>query len=196
MFFRGLAVTVAALGVFAASQAHAAGSFDEEVLAVINYARTQPQAFARNLRQADTERTTWAGDEPGALDEAVDFLMRQPALPPLRWDERLGASARGHADAQGGTGQVGHVGPRGDTFPQRLQRVGFYAGLTAEGISYGQMSAEDVVRQLIVDSGVRSRGHRRDIFGSAYQAAGVGCAEHARYGAMCVIQYAGAIVAR
>lgn len=196
MRFRGLAVAVAALGWFAAGQAQAAESFEEEVLAVLNFARTKPQAFARHLRDAEIDQATWTGNEPGALDEAVDFLMRQPPLPPLRWDERLGASARGHADAQGGTGEVGHVGPRGDTFPQRLQRVGFYAGLTAEGISYGQMSAQDVVRQLIVDSGVRSRGHRRDIFGASYQAAGVGCAEHARYGAMCVIQYAGSIVAR
>lgn len=196
MRFRGLAVAVAALGWLAAGQAQAADSFEEEVLAVLNFARTKPQAFARHLRDAEMEQATWTGSEPGALDEAVDFLMRQPPLPPLRWDERLGTSARGHADAQGGTGEVGHVGPRGDTFPQRLQRVGFYAGLTAEGISYGQMSAQDVVRQLIVDSGVRSRGHRRDIFGASYQAAGVGCAEHARYGAMCVIQYAGSIVAR
>jgi hypothetical protein len=186
----------AALSCLATGPAQAAESFEEEVLAVINYARTKPQAFARHLQEADDERATWVGDEPGALDEAVDFLMRQPPLPPLRWDERLGTSARHHADAQGGTGQVGHVGPRGDTFSQRLQRVGLYAGLTAEGISYGQMSAEDVVRQLVVDSGVRNRGHRRDIFGVNYQAAGVGCAEHARYGAMCVIQYAGAIVAR
>jgi uncharacterized protein YkwD len=196
MRFRGLAVAAALWAGLAAGHAQAAESFEEEVLAVINYARTKPQAFARHLRDADTQQATWAGDEPGALDEAVDFLMRQPPLPPLRWDARLGASARGHADAQGGTGEVGHVGPRGDTFPQRLQRVGFYAGLSAEGISYGQMSAEDVVRQLIVDSGVRNRGHRRDIFGGSYQAAGVGCAEHARYGAMCVIQYAGAIMVR
>ena len=197
MSFRSLAAVAAvALAFLAAAPAQAADSFEEEVLAVINYARTRPQAFAHNLRDAETYRATWVGDEPGALEEAVAFLMRQPPLPPLRWDDRLGSAARGHADSQGGTGQVGHVGPRGDSFPQRLQRVGLYAGLTAEGISYGQMSAEDVVRQLIVDSGVPNRGHRRDIFGGNYQAAGVGCADHARYGAMCVIEYAGAIVAR
>lgn len=193
MGFRSLAIAAAAAGLFA--PAAAAEAFDEEVLAVINYARTKPQAFARSLREAEVDRT-WAGDEPGALDEAVAFLARQPPLPPLRWDDRLGSAARGHADAQGLSGQVGHRGPAGDTFPQRLQRVGFYAGVTAEGISYGQMSAEDVVRQLIVDSGVPNRGHRRDIFGASYQAAGVGCGGHSRYGAMCVIQYAGAIVVR
>lgn len=197
MHFRQLAIAAAALGfVLASSPAQAAESFEEEVLAVINYARTKPQAFAQILRQADTEYATWAGAEPGAVAEAVDFLMRQPSLPPLRWDDRLGTSARGLADAQGATGEVGHRGPAGDTFPQRLQRVGFHAGLSAEGISYGQMSAEDVVRQLIVDAGVANRGHRRDIFGSNYSVAGVGCGGHARYGAMCVIQYAGAIVVR
>lgn len=187
---------MAGVSLLSSGPAQAAESFEEEVLAVINYARAKPQAFARGLRDADTYRATWLGDEPGALEEAVDFLMRQPPLPPLRWEDRLGASARDHADAQGWTGQEGHTSPRGETFPQRLQRVGLYAGLTAEGISYGQMSAEDVVRQLIVDSGVPGRGHRRDIFGRNYQAVGVGCGEHARYGAMCVIQYAGAIMNR
>jgi len=196
MCFRGLAVAFATLGLFLSAPAQAAESFEEEVLVVINYARTKPQAFARNLRDADPEFATWTGDEAGARDEAIAFLMNQPSLPPLRWDDRLGSAARGHADAQGATGQVGHHGPQGDTFPQRLQRVGFYAGLTAEGISYGQMSAEDVVRQLIVDSGVPNRGHRRDIFGRNYEAAGVGCGDHLRYGALCVIEYAGAIMVR
>jgi uncharacterized protein YkwD len=196
MRFRGLAIISVAVGLLCAAPAHAAETFEEEVLSVINFARTNPRAFARSLREADPEFATWVGDEPGARDEAIAFLMNQPPLAPLRWDDRLGSAARGHADAQGGTGQVGHKGPLGDTFPQRLQKVGFYAGLTAEGISYGQMSAEDVVRQLIVDSGVPNRGHRRDIFGRNYQAAGVGCAEHARYGAMCVLQYAGAIMVR
>ena len=196
MRFRGLAVVATVLGLLCAAPAQAREDFEEEVLAVLNFARTKPQAFARTLMDADAEYATWLGDGPGARDEAVAFLMAQRPLPPLRWDDRLGSAARDHADAQGGTGEVGHRGPQGDTFSQRLQRVGFYAGLTAEGISYGQMSAQDVVRQLIVDSGVPNRGHRRDIFGGNYQAAGVGCAEHARYGGMCVIEYAGAIVVR
>lgn len=196
MGFRSLAVACAAVGLLASGPAQAAEDFEEEVLAVINYARTSPQAFAHNLLAADTEAATWVGDEPGAREEAIAFLMNQPPLRPLRWDDRLGSAARGHADAQGATGQVGHRGPQGDTFPQRLQRVGFYAGLAAEGISYGQTSAEDVVRQLIVDSGVPNRGHRRDIFGGRYEAAGVGCSDHVRYGALCVIEYAGAIPVR
>jgi uncharacterized protein YkwD len=176
--------------------AAAQDTFEDGVLAEINFARTHPQAFARALEAAREEPAPWVGDEPGAVEEAVAFLMRQPPLPPLRYDERLEAAARLHATAQGGTGQEGHVGPRGETFPDRLRQAGMYAGVAAENISYGQWSAEDVVRQLVVDSGVRDRGHRQDIFGHAYQAVGVGCGDHSRYGSMCVIEYAGAIVQR
>ena len=53
-----------------------------------------------------------------------------------------------------------------------------------------------VVRQLVVDSCVPNRAHRKDLFGGAYQAGGVACGPHADYGAMCVIDFAGAIVQR
>jgi uncharacterized protein YkwD len=65
--------------------------------------------------------------------------------------------------------------------------------MQAESISYGQDRPADVVRQLVIDSRVPSRGHRRDMFSAAWSAAGVGCGSHPRWGAMCVIDYAGAI---
>jgi uncharacterized protein YkwD len=172
----------------------------DEVLAEINFARTQPQAYARWLdeeagRSGSWGAQPWARQDPGAVDEAIDFLMRQKPLPPLAYDERLAAVARGYVRDQGRTREQGHVAPDGRGFSQRIRSAGVHAGIAAEGISYGQDSPPDVVRQLIVDSGVRSRGHRRDIFGSGYQAAGVSCGDHARYGVMCVIEYAGAIMA-
>ena len=53
-----------------------------------------------------------------------------------------------------------------------------------------------MVRQLVVDSGVPNRAHRKDLFGAAFQTGGVACGPHADYGAMCVIDFAGAIVQR
>ena len=179
-----------------------AGTLEDGVLEEVNFARTHPADYARELRdeQISGHRgrgySTVADQDPEALDEAIDFLERQPPLPPLRGDGRLAACAFDHSSVQGPRGELGHGGPRGVTFSQRLKREGVWAGLAAEAISYGYESPRDVVRQLVIDSGVANRGHRRDIFGRSYQVAGVSCARHALWGAMCVIDFAGALVAR
>lgn len=180
-----------------------AGGYESAVLAEINQVRANPRAYARELRREQVQEARYHDDEygygqpqedPYAVDEAISFLMRQPPLPPLAHDPRLAAAARRHVERQGPRGDVGHGGS--GALNQRLQAQGFFAGITAEGISYGQDSPRDVVRQLVVDSGVAGRGHRLDLFSRAYQAAGVACGPHRRWGEMCVIDYAGSIMPR
>jgi hypothetical protein len=190
----GLLLLIAATPALAS-----APGLDDAVLDEINYARQHPRQYARELQRVDGARrpdNRYAADDPQDVEEAVDFLMRQPPLPPLRRDERLSEAAFDHAATQGPRGQLGHTGPRGETLGQRLQRRGMWAGIAAENISYGYDDPEGVVRQMIVDRGVPNRSHRQNIFGHSYQAAGVGCASHSVYGAMCVIDFAGAIVHR
>ena len=179
-----------------------AGDLNESVLAELNYARAHPYDYAQRLRDVwrpndpDAEYANGAADDPQALNEAIAFLERQRPLKPLTEDTRLSAAAQDHAALQGPRGEVGHAGADGATLSQRLQREGVWAGLSGENISYGYADARDVVRQLIIDSGVVSRGHRQNIFDPANSAAGVGCGRHRVYGAMCVIDFAGAIVVR
>ena len=175
-----------------------ADDFDDEVLAEVNFARAHPADYARELRDAarqpDDGYSSLAYEDRDAVEEAIGFLMRQPPLPPLQPDIRLAAAARAHTSAQGPRGELGHGAP--GSLGLRLQRNGMWAGLAAEDISYGHDTARDVVRQLIIDSGVPDRGHRANIFGRAYQMAGVGCGAHSVYGSMCVIDFAGALAQR
>ncbi len=190
---------LAAALLILAPQAASAADLELDVLAEMNWARAHPAEYAREL--ADQARrfdprddvTSFGNEDPQAVQEAVAFLERQAPLPPLAGDARLAAAAAIHTHEQGPTGQVGHGGIG---LGQRLQREGLYAGMAAEDISYGYDSPREVVRQLIVDSGVANRGHRANIFGRAYSAAGVSCGGHSIYGSMCVIDFAGAIMAR
>ena len=45
--------------------------------------------------------------------------------------------------------------------------------------------------QVKVDSGVRSRGHRKNIFNQGFGVAGISHGAHARFGSVCVISFAG-----
>jgi uncharacterized protein YkwD len=173
----------------AAQAASLAARLDDAVLDELNFARARPAEYARELRR-ELDRS----DDPGAVEEAIRFLERQAALPPLESDRRVAAAARRHAQAQGARGDVGHGAAGG--LGQRLRDQGVWAGLSAENISYGYDDPRDVVRQLIIDSGVPGRGHRRNIFAAGYQLAGVACGPHRAYGAMCVIDFAGALPPR
>ena len=143
-----------------------ARGLEAEVLAELNYARANPARYADEL-----SRGGWAlrDEDPYVVDEAIGFLLAQRPLPPLQAHSGLAA---------------------------RLKSQGVWAGMSAETISYGYASAREVVVQLIVDSRVANRGHRKTIFGAGYSLAGVACGPHSAYGAMCVIDFAGALAPR
>ena len=185
----GLLLALAPAVQAAPTAAARAARLDDDVLDELNFARARPAEYARELRR-DLHRS----DDPAAVEDAIRFLERQTSLPPLESDRRVAAAARQYAQAQGGRGDVGHGSAGG--LGQRLRNQGVWAGLSAENISYGFEDARDVVRQLIIDSGVPGRGHRRNIFATGYQLAGVACGPHRAYGFMCVIDFAGALPPR
>jgi uncharacterized protein YkwD len=180
--------SLAALSVMSFALPAVAGGLEAAVLEQMNFARTRPAEYARAMRQDPGLHE----EDPAAVEEALRFLARQKPLPPLSHDDGLAKAAQFHAAAQGRTRDIGHVSPDGKTLGQRLQIHGVHVGLAAENISYGYDDARAVVRQLIVDSGIPDRGHRTNIFGPAYDAAGVSCGGHREYRTMCVIDFAGA----
>lgn len=187
------AAVLGALSLTSFAVPAAAAGLEAAVLDEVNFARTQPAEYAKVLRQRAPEMI---GEDPRDVAEAVAFLAKQKPLSPLAPDSKLARAASAHAVAQGRAGEVGHSSPGGTTFSQRLHIHGIQAGAAAENISYGYDSPRAVVRQLIVDTGVPDRGHRRNLFGQAYEAAGVSCAPHREWGAMCVIDFAGQVQTR
>ena len=63
----------------------------------------------------------------------------------------------------GPKGIVGHTGSDGSDPFTRMKRVGAFNMGGGENCSYGMQTGKDVVLQLLIDDGVESRGHRKNI---------------------------------
>jgi uncharacterized protein YkwD len=163
------------------------GDATRAVLAVINFARTHPADYARSLEVAQRTR---------ASEEAIEFLERQSPRAPLTANARLARSAARHAADQGPRGLIGHTGSDGSTVRDRVQDAGVFSSVVAEEISFGQNTADAVVRQWIVDEGVPDRAHRSDLFDRVFRFGGVACGRHRIYRSMCVIDLSSAMISR
>jgi hypothetical protein len=185
-------------------QGHAEPSrLEREVLEELNAARTRPADYARQL-QAYRDRFTGMiahqveGDigvgtfeGPRAVDQAVDFVSRRRPIGPVDYDPALAKAAADHAQDQSHSGGFGHVGSDGSRPSQRIWRYARGRTLVAEIISYGQPTAESVIRQLVIDDGEAARPHRADVFDPALRHAGVACRSHPVYRYSCVIDLSG-----
>lgn len=170
-----------------------------EIVAEINFARTQPRAYAERLRSYRAlfrgKVVRYPGNEDGlltsegvkAVDEAIRFLEGQIPLEPVSASVLLAQAAGDHVSEQGPTGAVGHISTDGANPRQRVQRRGG-GNYVAEVITYGPPSAVEVVRQLIVDDAVPGRGHRKTLFSAEMRFAGVACGAHRVYRTMCVAE--------
>jgi hypothetical protein len=178
---------------------------DPAVLAEINAARADPQAYAARLR---VYLTAFRGrlvresgrpdlmtvEGPSAVEEAIVDLERRSPAPPLTANAALARVAHSLLEDQEESGRIGHVGSDGATLAERMRRAGVYAMAEEEDIAYGGSTPAEVVRQLIVDDGVRARGHRQSIFDPHMSHAAVACGRHVQWGSMCVVDLAGGMM--
>lgn len=170
---------------FTALSAALAGADSSEILAEVNLARTQPQRYAEFVAGRS------GGQLSDATREAVRFLQKTRALPPLSMSEGMSRAALSHVLDIGRTGGRGHSGSRGGSPWDRMARFGQKIGYAGENISYGVSDARGIVIKLIVDEGTPGRGHRKNIFSSGFRVAGIATGSHATYRTMCVMDFAG-----
>ena len=95
------------------------------------------------------------------------------------------------AKEQGAVGSFGHTSPSGESMSDRIEKCGMWESTIGENIAYGTDKGQDIVLQLIVDDGVSSRGHRDNIFNTAYLLMGSGSSKHTNLRSLTVIDYAG-----
>lgn len=172
-----------------------------EVFKESNVARSQPEAYVgymeeyRKLydgtvvKQGSVNLQTNEG--VAAVDEAIRALKKQKALPEFSYSGGMSRGAADHVRDTGPKGMLAHTGSDGSNPFDRINRYGSWEKTAGENISYGSFTGRDVVMQLIIDDGVKSRGHRKNIYNPEFLVTGVACGYHKVYSVMCVITYAG-----
>lgn len=160
----------------------------QRVLAELNLARTQPRHYARIVAQ------NAGGKQSRAVKEAIRFLAKAKPRSPLLLSPGLSRAALDHVLDQGPSGGRGHVGRNGQRSFHRISRHGRWLECVGENIDYGVSDARKIVVRLIVDEGVRDRGHRLNVFRESFRVVGIAVGAHARYQTMCVMDFAGGFV--
>ncbi|HST30658.1 MAG TPA: CAP domain-containing protein [Chthoniobacterales bacterium] len=157
------------------------------VLRELNLARENPRLYANFAAES---RPFHMIEHGRAVDEAVRFLSKARPLPPLTLSSGMCHAAADHC-AEQAAGQLGHDGNDRSSPGDRITRYGSWSSTWGENISYSRKTAREVVVALIVDDGVRSRGHRKNIFNPKFNYAGAASGPHARYRTVCTIDFAG-----
>ena len=172
-----------------------------DVVKELNLARSQPKIYAGFLMPFLHMFNGNEFREPGeiclltkegrsAVSEAIIFLENQDSIPVLFASPGLSKAASDMVRMQEVTSQTGHIGTDGSRFCDRISRYGLWDGLCAENIDYGYNTARKIVLALIIDDGVRNRGHRHSIFNPRFRRVGVACGRHKKFNYMCVIELA------
>jgi uncharacterized protein YkwD len=126
-----------------------------------------------------------------ALDEAIAFMRRLSPLPPLELRAGMVLAAKDHVNDLVKTGKSGHKGSDGSSPGDRMSRYGDWSDSLGEDIVYFSRNARDDVIALIIDDGVSTRGHRKNIFQSAFHVIGIGLGPAQNTGTLCIITFAG-----
>jgi len=175
---------------------------ENAVVHELNMARTAPKDYSSFLEQYkkyyDKKLLKLPGQTPiltnegvGAVVEAIRFLRSVKPLPPLNPSKGMSSGARDHVTDQGSSGSTQHKGSDGSQPWDRVNRYGTWEKSIGENIAYGSDKARSIVMFLIIDDGVSSRGHRKNIFNPDFRVIGVACGHHATYRTACVITFAG-----
>ena len=177
-------------------------ALEKDIVLELNKVRTNPAAYARVY--LETRRQNYNGRlylRPGrmdlrtkegrpALEECIRVLRNTVELGPLRPSRGLSRAATDHIRDTGPIGSIGHKGIDRSTIATRVSRYGRWSGYIAENISYGPVEAREIVVQLLVDDGVSSRGHRRNILENQFAYIGVAVGHHKTFTTMCVMDFA------
>ena len=179
-------------------------TLEAEVLDALSAARLAPGDVATALAMraslykgktyqppGNNARPRQTKEGASAVNDAIQWLQKCEAACPLaEAGVGLKLAAEDHAVDVGGAGVASHRGGDDSRPEDRATRYGKWKGAVGECLWYGRATTGAlVVEDLIVDDGVRDRGHRICVFDQRWKAAAVRAGAHATFGTVVCIEF-------
>ena len=98
--------------------------------------------------------------------QAVEYLKTHRPVEPLTGSYEIELAAIDHCFDMSMNNLLSHIGTDGDNVKARIEKYCSWRDKIGENISFGSSDPFDVVCQLIIDDGVPSRGHRKNMMSS------------------------------
>ncbi len=172
-------------------RANTAGNIDyfseeeKQTVLLMNLARIDGTLFASTFLDHYIQSTGMPKNSyVSSLYRNLNSLKELPVLNPVK---DLTDIAKGHATKSGQTGHVGHK-DMNKRFDPVFGPIYYHM---AENCSYGYDQALDIVLSLLIDDGIKSLGHRKNILNESYNSTGVSIQPHKEYRYNCVIDFGG-----
>ena len=155
------------------------------IIVEINLMRSNPREYAEKYikpRITASSSSYWTS--------CVSDMSKITSLGEFTYAEGLYQVSKAHSTTQGKTTQTGHTRTNGESWSTVIDRYCKKYSSVGENISYGPNNARDIVIQLLVDDGVSSLGHRKNLLSKEYTSVGVSLDTHKYYRYMCVMNFA------
>ena len=175
--------------------------FEVAVVEEINQARNDPQKFVTYLEEYRKYMKGTILSIPNKT--RLQMIEGLPAIEDAISD--LKKMTKGNAyEVSGGLSKVAqmqladlqenptlkHRGKDGSDLEMRLLKVGFAGNAIAENISYQTDKAREIVMNMIIDDGYKSRSHRKNIFSQTFKLFGIACGAASDKTTLCVAEFA------
>lgn len=110
----------------------------------------------------------------------------EPPVGPLNWNDRLAHAADDYARTLSQLDKVSHDAVRGESLPQRLEKVGYRYSMAGENLAGGQADVTEAVSAWLA-----SPTHCRNVMKPQFLEIGLSCAARAgtRYGTYWVAHF-------
>jgi hypothetical protein len=159
-------------------------SDEKQVIFYVNLVRLDPKLFSETYLKKYLDSTRTKNSYTKSLKQTLENSASMDALEPKNDLHKI---AKTHAVKYGKEGKTGH-----GNFDERFKEVeSKYQHSVGENCDYGSNSPLETVMRLLIDDGVRSLGHRKNILNPQYNSIGVSIQPHKRYGSNCVMDLGG-----